>query len=126
VKKLVEEFEREYGKEVKEVRQQEQVEEKKEFDRGLSGRYMAKLIHGWGNRKYERERERKWDKNWFRWKNSSGQGILKGGSYHNSEPNPRLLPAFKGLPNNLIDYNTTKSINSTGQVTILCKECRTF
>jgi len=31
--KLVEEFKREYGEEDKEVRQQEQVEEEKEFDR---------------------------------------------------------------------------------------------
>ena len=57
--KLVEEFEREYGEEDKEVRQQEQIEEEKEFDRGLPGRYMAKLVHGWGNRKYKRERERR-------------------------------------------------------------------
>jgi len=57
--KLVEEFEREYGEEDKEARQQEQIEEEKEFDRGLPGRYTVKLIHGWGNRKYERERERR-------------------------------------------------------------------
>ena len=53
---LVEEFEREYREEAEEVRRQEQVEEEKEFDRGLPGRYTAKLIHGWRNRKYERER----------------------------------------------------------------------
>jgi len=41
--------------------------------------------------------------------------------FHDSKSNPRLLPAFKGLLNNLIDYNTIKSINSTGQVTILHK-----
>ena len=43
---LVEEFEREYREEAEEVRRQEQVEEEKEFDRGLPGRYTAKLIHG--------------------------------------------------------------------------------
>jgi len=43
--KLVEEFEREHGEKNKEVRRQEQVEEEKEFDRGLPGRYMAKLIY---------------------------------------------------------------------------------
>jgi len=43
---LVEEFKREYGEEDKEVRQQEQIKEKKEFNRGLPGKYMAKLIHG--------------------------------------------------------------------------------
>ena len=44
--KLVEEFEREYGEEDKEVRRQEQIEEEKDFDRGLLGKYTAKLIHG--------------------------------------------------------------------------------
>jgi len=68
------EFEREYGEEDEEVRRQEQIEEEKEFDRGLPGRYTAKLIHGWGNRKYkrERERERRWDENWNKWKHSLG------------------------------------------------------
>jgi len=70
--KLVEEFEREYGEEDEEVRQQEQVKEEKEFDRGLPEKYMAKLIYGWENRKYERERKRRWDENWTRWKHSSG------------------------------------------------------
>jgi len=40
---------------------------------------------------------------------------------HDSESNPQLSPAFIGLLNNLTDYNTTKSINRTGQVTLLCK-----
>jgi len=62
--KLVEEFKREYGEEDEEVRRQEQVEEEKEFDRGLPGKYMTKLIYRWGSRKYKRERERRWDKNW--------------------------------------------------------------
>ena len=77
--KLVEEFEREYGEEDKEVRRQEQIEEERVFDRGLPERYTAKLIYGWGNRKYKRERERRWDKNWSKWKHSLGRGILRGG-----------------------------------------------
>jgi len=40
--------------------------------------------------------------------------------YHDSELNPQLSPTFIRLLNNLRDYNTPKSINSTGQVTILC------
>ena len=44
--KLVEEFEREYGEEDEEVRRQEQVKEEKEFDKGLPGKYTAKLIYG--------------------------------------------------------------------------------
>jgi len=42
----VEEFEGEYREEDKEVRRQEQDKKEKEFDRGLPGRYTAKLIHG--------------------------------------------------------------------------------
>ena len=46
--------------------------------------------------------------------------MKKAGCY-DSESNPRLLLVFKGLLNNLRDYNASQSINSTGQVTILCK-----
>ena len=42
-------------------------------------------------------------------------------SCHDLESNPQLSPAFIGLLNNLTDYNAKKSINSTGQVTILRK-----
>ena len=52
---LVEEFEKEYCKEEeKEVRWQE-AEEKEIFNRELPGRYTAKLLYGWGNKKYDRE-----------------------------------------------------------------------
>jgi len=52
----VEEFEKEYGREEeKEVRQQETEEDKKVFNRELPGKYMAKLLYGWGERKYEQE-----------------------------------------------------------------------
>ena len=69
-KELVEEFKRIYGEEVEELRQQKQEEEEKEFSQELSREFMAKLLYGWGKRRYERERERRWDKNWSRWKNS--------------------------------------------------------
>ena len=71
-KELVKEFEREYGEEAKELRQQEQEEEEKEFSRELPREFTAKLLYGWEKKKYEREREKRWDKNWSRWKNSSG------------------------------------------------------
>ena len=52
----MEEFEKEYGREEeKEVRQQETEEDKKVFNRELPGKYMAKLLYGWGERKYEQE-----------------------------------------------------------------------
>ena len=70
MKELVEEFERIYGKEVEELRQQELEEEKKEFSRELPREFIAKLLYGWGKRRYKREREKRWDKNWSQWKNS--------------------------------------------------------
>jgi len=64
---LVEEFEREYCREEEEeVRQQEADEEKKVFSRELPGRYMAKLLYGWGNKKYNREYWKQMEENWRR------------------------------------------------------------
>jgi len=71
-KELVEEFEREYGEEAKELRQQELEEEEKEFSQELPREFMARLLYGWSKRRYEREREKRWDENWSQWKNSSG------------------------------------------------------
>jgi len=63
VKELVEEFEKIYREEVEELRRQEQEEEEKEFSRELPREFTAKLLYGWGKRRYEREREKRWDKN---------------------------------------------------------------
>ena len=71
-KGLVEEFEREYGEGDKELRRQEEEEEEKEFSRELPREFTTKLLYGWGKRRYEREREKRWDENWYCWKNSSG------------------------------------------------------
>jgi len=49
---LVEEFEKEYEREEEEeTRQQEREEEKNVFNRELPGKYMAKLLYGWGGEK---------------------------------------------------------------------------
>jgi len=64
VKELVEEFERKYGEEAEELRQQELEEEEKEFSRELPKEFTAKLLYRWVKRRYEREREKRWDKNW--------------------------------------------------------------
>jgi len=58
-KELIEEFERIYRKEVKELRQQEQEEEEKEFSWELPREFTAKLLYGWGKRRYKREREKR-------------------------------------------------------------------
>ena len=46
--------------------------EKREFRRGeLLGKYMAKLLYRWNNRRFEEEYLRKLERNWQRWKSVS-------------------------------------------------------
>jgi len=63
-KELVEEFEKEYGKEAKEVQQQKEEEDKKVFSRELLERFTAKILWGWSNKEYKKQREKRWEKNW--------------------------------------------------------------
>ena len=79
-KELVEEFEKVYKEEDGELRQQEQEEEEKEFCRELPREFTAKLLYGWGKRRYEREREKRWDENWYQWKKFLGTRKLEGGA----------------------------------------------
>ena len=37
----------------------------------LPGKYIAKLLYGWDDRKFEEEYLRKLEKNWYRWKSVS-------------------------------------------------------
>ena len=104
-KELVEEFKREHGEEVEELRRQEQEEEEKEFSRELPREFTAKLLYGWGRRRYEREQEKRWDKNWYRWKNSLEQGNLKGGPCYESPEQEKVSHAFEHLVQNLKVYN---------------------
>ena len=62
-RELIEEFEREYREEAEELRRQELEEEEKEFNCELPREFTAKLLYGWGRRRYEREREKRWDEN---------------------------------------------------------------
>jgi len=51
---LVKEFEKEYHREEEEeVRQQEAEEDRKMLSRELSGRYIAKLLYRWENKRYD-------------------------------------------------------------------------
>ena len=63
---LIEEFER---GEV-EVRRQENTEKKKEVDEykrmELPGKYTAKLLYGWNDKKFEDKYLKKLEKNWKR------------------------------------------------------------
>jgi len=107
-KELVEEFEREYREEAEELRRQELKEEEKEFSRELPREFTAKLLYGWGKKRYEREREKRWDENWNQWKNSSGRGILKGGPCYESPMKEQVSHAFKHLIANIKSYNADK------------------
>ena len=104
-KELVEEFKRIYGEEVEELRQQKLKEEEKKFSWELPREFIAKLLYSWEKRKYEREREKRWDENWSQWKNSSRQGNLKGGPCYESPKKEISSRVFKHLIQNLKTYN---------------------
>ena len=107
-KEVVEEFERIYREENKELRWQELKEEEKEFSWELPREFTAKLLYSWGKRKYEREREKRWDENWSQWKNSSERENLKGGPCYKSPKKETVSHAFKHLIQNLKSYNGVK------------------
>ena len=49
--------------------------EAKEFRRGeLPGRYTAKLLYGWDDKKFDKEYLKKLQRNWNRWKNNRKEG----------------------------------------------------
>jgi len=108
-KELVEEFEKEYGEEAEELRRQELEEEEKEFSRELPREFMAKLLYGWGKRRYEKEREKRWDENWNRWKNSLERGILKREPCYESPREEGISHALKHLISNIKSYNRIKT-----------------
>jgi len=65
---LIEEFK---GRMNVEVRRQEKIDmaEKRDFRREeLPGKFTAKMLYGWDNRKFEEEYLRKLERNWRRWK----------------------------------------------------------
>jgi len=64
---LVKEFEKGYSREEEEeVRQQEVEGDRTTFSRELPGRYIAKLLYGWSNKKYDREYWKQIEENWRR------------------------------------------------------------
>ena len=66
---LVKEFEREYGKDNREVRKQEREENNREYERGnFPGRFIAKKLFGWNNKRYNREYWERLNRNWRKWK----------------------------------------------------------
>ena len=73
----VEEFEKgRFEEKIRRIRMKKGKEmrlnlEAEEFKRGeLPRRYMAKLLYGWDNKKFDEEYLKKLQKNWNRWKNN--------------------------------------------------------
>jgi len=72
----VEEFEKgRFEEEIQRIRIKKEKEmklnsEAEEFRRGeLSGRYTAKLLYGWDDKKFDKEYWKRLERNWNRWKN---------------------------------------------------------
>ena len=66
-KEAIEEFEREYQWDIEEVNWQER--EKGIFERGeLPGRFMAKKLFRWSDKKYDKEYWGRLERNWRQWK----------------------------------------------------------
>ena len=107
-KESVKEFERIYGEEIEELRQQELEKEEKEFSQELPKKFMAKLLYSWRKKRYKREREKRWDKNWSQWKNSLGQENLKREPCYESSKKKIGSCAFEHLIQNLKLYNRIK------------------
>jgi len=81
VMKKVEEFEKgKFDEEIQRIRLKKGKEiklnlEVEEFKKGeLPGRYTAKLLYGWDNKKFDEEYLKKLEKNWNRWKNDRKKG----------------------------------------------------
>ena len=77
----VEEFEKgRFEEEIRRIRMKKGKEirlnpEAEKFKRGeLSGRYTAKLLYGWDNKKFDEEYLKKLERNWNRWKNNRKEG----------------------------------------------------
>ena len=54
-----------------EVRRQEKIDMAEERDyrrEELSGKFMAKMLYGWDDKKFENEYLKKLEKNWKKWK----------------------------------------------------------
>jgi len=89
-KEVVAEFK---GKVNTKIRRQEKLDmvEERDFGRGeLPGKYIAKILFGWDDKKFKDEYLKKLERNWKRWNgknktiweeaaSSSGVGTLKGG-----------------------------------------------
>jgi len=66
-KEAIEEFEKEYWRDMENVVQQERKETT--FKRGeLLGKFTVKMLYGWSNKRYDQEYWGRLERNWRQWK----------------------------------------------------------
>jgi len=100
----VEDYEREYKKTARRIREEEDRTYSKSK---LPGRYTAKALYGWDNRKFEREYLKKLERDWNRWKGGKffqRKNLKRGGNVMN-----RLDP-IKGLYDMYLEEEDTPRI----------------
>jgi len=68
-KEAIKEFEKEYRQDIEDIRKQEREEEMFRREE-LPGRFMAKKLFGWTDKRYNQEYWRRLERNWNRWKGS--------------------------------------------------------
>jgi len=77
-KEAIEEFEKEYWRDMEDVARQEHEEET--FKRGeLLGRFTARTLYGWSDKRYDQEYWGRLERNWRRWKGKKPvrRGMMK-------------------------------------------------
>jgi len=65
VKKAVKEFKKEYQQDIKNIRRQEREEETFRREE-LSGKFMARKLFGWSDKKYNKKYWARLERNWRR------------------------------------------------------------
>jgi len=66
-KEVIEEFEKEYRRDMEDVARQERKEGTFQREE-LPGKFTAKMLYGWSNRRYDQEYWGRLERNWRRWK----------------------------------------------------------
>jgi len=72
-KEAIEEYEKEYRRDIEDIRQQER--EEGTFRREeLLGQFIAKKLFGWSDKRYDEEYWRRLERNWKQWKGGQMRG----------------------------------------------------
>ena len=70
---MIEEYEKEYKRDMEDIRRQER--EERTFRREeLPGRFTARKLFGWSDKRYDKEYWGRLERNWRRWKGERRKG----------------------------------------------------